>query len=60
MSLCGVMSTKHRRYFVCVYMYAVVFSWYLVRVSVRSGVLGVGVVMHVLHLIDERYVVWCY
>ena len=41
-------------------MYAVVFSWYLVRVSVRSGVLGVGIVMHVLHLIDERYVVWCY
>ena len=38
-------------------MYAVVFSWYLVRVSVRSGVLGVGVVMHVLHLLDERYVV---
>jgi len=38
-------------------VYAVVFSWYLVRVSVRSGVLGVGVVMHVLHLLDERYVV---
>ena len=38
-------------------MYAVVFNWYLVRVSVRSGVLGVGVVMHVLHLFDEMYVV---
>ena len=41
----------------CVYVYAVVFSWYLVRVSVRSGVLGVGVVIHVLHLPDERCVV---
>ena len=38
-------------------MYAVVFIWYIVRVSVRSGVLGVGVVIHVLHLLDERYVV---
>ena len=27
-------------------MYVVVFSWYIVRVFVRSGVLGVGVVMH--------------
>ena len=41
----------------CVYVYAVVFSWYLVRVSVRSGVLGVGVVMHVMHLLDEMHVV---
>ena len=56
-SLCGVMSCKHSRYFVCVYVYAVVFNCYLVHVSVRSGVLGVGVVMHVLHLLDERYVV---
>ena len=39
------------------YVYAVVFSWYLVRVSVRSGVLGVGVLVHVLHLLDESYVV---
>ena len=38
-------------------MYAVVFDWYLIRMSVRSGVLGVGVVMHVLHLLDERCVV---
>ena len=36
-----------------VYVYAVVFNSYLVRVSVRSGVFGVGVVMHVLHLLDE-------
>ena len=28
------------------YVYGVVFNWYLFRVSVRSGVLGVGVVMH--------------
>ena len=34
-----------------------VFSWYLVRMFVRSGVLGVGVVTLVLHLPDERYVV---
>ena len=34
----------------CVYVYAVVFSWYLVRVSVRSGVLDLVVVTHVLHL----------
>jgi len=38
-------------------VYAVVFDWYLIRMSVRSGVLGVGVVMHVLHLLDERCVV---
>ena len=38
-------------------MYVMVFSGYLFRMSVRSGVLGVGVVMHVLHLIDERRVV---
>ena len=38
-------------------MYAVVFNWYLVHVSVRCSVLGVGVAMHVLHLLDERYVV---
>ena len=41
----------------CIYVYAVVFNWYLVRVSVRCGVLGVGVVMHMLHLLDGRYVV---
>ena len=41
----------------CVYVYAAVFNWYLLRVSVRSGVLGMGVVMHVLHLLDERCVV---
>jgi len=41
----------------CVYVYVVVFNWYLIRMSVRSGVLCVGVVMHVLRLIDERYVV---
>jgi len=39
-------------------VYAVVFKWYLIRMSVRSGVLGVGVVMHVLRLLDERCVVW--
>ena len=38
-------------------MYAVVFDWYLIRMSVRSGVLGVGVVMHVLRLLVERCVV---
>jgi len=41
----------------CVYVYAVVFNWYLICMSVRSGVLGVGVVMHVLRLLDERCVV---
>ena len=40
----------------CVYVYAAVFHCYLVRVSVKCGILGVGVVMHVLHLLDERYV----
>jgi len=34
------------------------FNWYLVRVSVRSGVLGVGVVIHVLRLLHERRVVF--
>jgi len=33
-------------------VYAVVFNWYLIRMSVRSGVLGVGVVMHVLCLLE--------
>ena len=33
------------------------FDWYLIRMSVISGVLGVGVVMHVLQLLDERCVV---
>jgi len=41
----------------CTYVYVVVFNWDLIRMSVRSGVLGVGVVMHVLRLIDERCVV---
>ena len=50
------MSTKHVG-ILCVYVYAVVFSLYLVRIFVRSGVLGVGVVTLVLHLPDERYVV---
>ena len=36
-------------------MCAVVFNWYLVPVSVRSGVLGVGVVMHVLHPPDDGH-----
>ena len=31
------------------------FDWYLIRMSVISGVLGMGVVMHVLRLLDE----WC-
>ena len=39
------------------YVYAVVFNWYLLRMSVRSGILGVGVVMYVLRLLDERCVV---
>jgi len=37
----------------------VVFNWYLIAMSVRSGVLGVGVVTYVLRLLDERCVVWC-
>jgi len=36
-----------------VYVYAVVFNWYLIHMSVRSGVLGVGVVMHVLRLLER-------
>jgi len=40
-----------------VYVCAVVFNWYLIGVSVRSGVLCVGDVMHVLRLLDERCVV---
>ena len=42
----------------CVYVYAVVFDWYLICMSVRSSVLGVGVVKHVLRLLDGRCV-WC-
>jgi len=42
----------------CVYVYAVVFDWYLIRMSVRSGVLGVGVVIHAFRLLDGRCV-WC-
>ena len=57
MSLCGVMSCSIVR-ISCVYVYAMVFNWYLVRVSVRSGALGVGVVMHVLHLLDDATGVW--
>ena len=34
------------------YVYAVVFNWYLIHMFVRSGVLGVGVVMHVLRLLN--------
>ena len=30
-------------------MYAVVFNWYLILMSVRSGVLGVGVVSPYVH-----------
>jgi len=56
LSLCGVMSCKHSRDFVCICI-AVVFNWYLIRMSVGSGVLGVGVVMHVLRLLDEKCVV---
>ena len=41
----------------CVCVYVVVFNWYLIRMSVRSGVLGVCVVMHVLRLLHERFVV---
>jgi len=41
----------------CVYVYAVGFNWYLICMSVRSGVLGVGVVIYVLRLISERCVV---
>ena len=37
-------------------MYAVVFNWYLIHMFVRSGVLGVVVVMHELRLLDERYI----
>jgi len=55
-SLCGVMSCKHSRVS-RVYLYDVVLNWYLIRMSVRSGVLCVGVVMHVLGLLDERCVV---
>jgi len=43
--------------YVYVYVYAMVFNWYVIRMSVRCGVLGVGVVMHVLRLLDERCVV---
>ena len=39
------------------YVYAMVFNWCLISMSVRSGVLGVGVVMHVLCLLDERCMV---
>ena len=58
-SLCGVTSCKHSWDFVCVCVcvYGVVFNWYLIRMSVRSGVLGVNVLMHVLCLLDERCVV---
>ena len=52
LSLCGVMSCKHSRDFVCICI-CVVFNWYLILMSVRSGVLGVGIVMHVLRLLDE-------
>ena len=45
-------------FMLCVYVYAVVFDWYLIRMSVRSGVLGVDVVKHVFHLLDGRCV-WC-
>ena len=31
------------------YVYAVVFNWYLIRMSFRSGVLGVGVVSLYVH-----------
>jgi len=41
----------------CVFVYAVGFNWYLIRMSVRSDVLNVGVVIYVLRLIDERCVV---
>jgi hypothetical protein len=39
------------------YVYAVVFNWYLICMSIRSGLLGVGVVMYVLCLLDEMCVV---
>ena len=39
-------------------MYAMVFSWYLIGMFVGSVVLGVGVVMYVLCLHDERCFVW--
>ena len=42
----------------CVYMYAMVFSWYLICVFVGSVVLDVGVVIYVVCLHDERCVVW--
>ena len=56
MSLCGVMSCKHSRDFMCICL-CHLFDWYLIRMSVISGVLGVGVVMHVLRLLDERCMV---
>jgi len=59
-SLCGVMSCKHSRDFVCMAVcmcVCVVFNWYLIGMSVRSGVLGVGVVMHVLLCLMRG--VWC-
>ena len=39
------------------FVYDVVFKWYLIGVSVRSGALCVGVVMHVLRLLVKRCVV---
>ena len=39
-------------------MFDGVFDWDLILIYVSPGVLGVGVVMHVLRLFDERCVVW--
>ena len=64
MFLCVVKCCKHSWDFVCiciwpcVCVHAVVFDRYLIRMSVRSGILGVGVVMHVFCLLDGRCV-WC-
>ena len=56
MSLCGVMNSKHSWDFVCICV-CVVCKWYLIRMSVRSGIWDVGVVMHVLHRLDDRCMV---
>ena len=39
------------------YVYGVVFNWYIIRMSVRSDVLCVSVVMHVLLCLMK--VGWC-
>ena len=39
------------------YVYAVGFNWYLISMSVRSCVLGVGFLIYVLRMINESCVV---